>query len=88
VASLPSTYTGGLFTAGTLELYATQPRLLTAESFGVGFRWSKDRPGSTRVLWHPELQKQPRRQLAIAHRPLRTGRDDTPSVDRLSDAAA
>jgi hypothetical protein len=49
-------YTGGLFAADALELYATQPRLLTAELFGAGFRWTESRPGSTQGLWHPDLQ--------------------------------
>ena len=33
-------YTGGLWATDDLELYVVQPRLLTAELFAVGFRWS------------------------------------------------
>ena len=33
-------YTGGLWATDDLELYIAQPRLLTAELFAVGFRWT------------------------------------------------
>jgi hypothetical protein len=49
-------YTGGLWSTADLEVVASDARLLTAELFAVGFRWS-DRPRHTeRGLWHPELQ--------------------------------
>src|SRR5271166_78754 len=49
-------YTGGLWTTDALELYVRQPRLLTAELFGVGFRWTHDPRHAGRGLWHPELR--------------------------------
>jgi len=49
-------YTGGLWTTDDLELSVAQPRLLTAELFAVGFRWTHSPRGARRSLWHPELQ--------------------------------
>ena len=49
-------YTGGLWASDDLELYVVQPRLLTAELFAVGFRWSHSPRFVGRGLWHPELQ--------------------------------
>src|SRR5271166_2119847 len=49
-------YTGGLWATDDLELYVLQPRLLTAELFGVGFRWTHDPRHAGRGLWHPELR--------------------------------
>jgi hypothetical protein len=55
-ASAVELYTGGLWPAADLEVLAADTRLLTAELFAVGFRWS-DRPRHTaRGLWHPELE--------------------------------
>jgi hypothetical protein len=49
-------YTGGLWSTADIEVVASDARLLTAELFAAGFRWS-DRPQHTeRGLWHPELQ--------------------------------
>jgi hypothetical protein len=48
-------YTGGLWSAADLDLYALEPRPLIAELFSMGFRWAK-RPGrGGRGLWHPKL---------------------------------
>src|SRR5271166_5882734 len=49
-------YTGGLWATDDLELYVRQPRLLTTELFGVGFRWTHDPRHAGRGLWHPELR--------------------------------
>ena len=49
-------YTGGLWAADDLELYVAQPRLLTAELFAVGFRWTHSPRCAGRSLWHSELQ--------------------------------
>jgi hypothetical protein len=49
-------YTGGLWTTNVVALYCSQPRLLTAELFAVGFRWSYGSRDCRRGLWHPELQ--------------------------------
>jgi hypothetical protein len=49
-------YTGGLWATDDLELYVVQPRLLTAELFAVGFRWTHGPRYVERGLWHPELQ--------------------------------
>lgn len=49
-------YTAGLWATDDLELYVRQPRLLTAELFGVGFRWTHNPRHAGRGLWHPEIQ--------------------------------
>ena len=49
-------YTGGLWATDDLELYIAQPRLLTAELFAVGFRWTHNPRYPGRGLWHPDLQ--------------------------------
>jgi hypothetical protein len=49
-------YTGGLWATDDLELYVLQPRLMTAELFGVGFRWTHHPRHAVRGLWHPELR--------------------------------
>jgi hypothetical protein len=49
-------YTGGLWVTDDIELSVAQPRLLTAELFAVGFRWTRSRQVAGRSLWHPELQ--------------------------------
>ena len=49
-------YTGGLWATDDLELSGVQPRLLTAELFAVGFRWTHSPRYVGRGLWHPELQ--------------------------------
>jgi hypothetical protein len=55
-ASAVELYTGGLWPAADLDVLAAEARLLTAELFAVGLRWS-DRPRHTaRGLWHPELE--------------------------------
>ena len=48
-------YTGGLWATDDLDLYIAQPRLLIAELFAMGFRWTHS-PRVGRGLWHPELQ--------------------------------
>ena len=48
-------YTGSLWATDDLDLYITQPRLLIAELFAMGFRWTHS-PRVGRGLWHPELQ--------------------------------
>jgi hypothetical protein len=48
-------YTGGLRATDDLDLYVAQQRLLIAELFAEGFRWTH-RPRVGRGLWHPELQ--------------------------------
>jgi hypothetical protein len=55
-ASAVELYTGGMWPAADLEVLAAEARLLTAELFAVGFRWS-DRPRHAAWgLWHPELE--------------------------------
>jgi hypothetical protein len=49
-------YTGGLWATDDLELSVVQPRLLTAELFAVGFRWTHSSRCAGRSLWHPKLQ--------------------------------
>jgi hypothetical protein len=49
-------YTGGLWVAADLEVVTSDARLLTAELFAVGFRWSERPRQAERGLWHPELQ--------------------------------
>jgi hypothetical protein len=49
-------YTGSLWTSADLEVVTSDARLLTAELFAVGFRWSERPRGFRRGLWHPELQ--------------------------------
>jgi hypothetical protein len=49
-------YIGGLWATDDLELHAAQPRLLTAELFAVGFRWTHSPRSGGRGLWHPELR--------------------------------
>jgi hypothetical protein len=48
-------YTGGLWSAADLDLYALEPRPLIAELFGLGFRWAERPRRGGRGLWHPEL---------------------------------
>jgi hypothetical protein len=48
-------YTGGLWSAADLDLYALEPRPLIAELFGMGFRWAERPRRGGRGLWHPEL---------------------------------
>ena len=48
-------YTGSLWATDDLDLYISQPRLLIAELFAMGFRWTHG-PRVGRGLWHPELQ--------------------------------
>jgi hypothetical protein len=49
-------YTGGLWPAADLDLYASEPRPLIAELFGMGFWWAERPRSGGRGLWHPELQ--------------------------------
>jgi hypothetical protein len=49
-------YTGGLWLTADLEVVTSDPLLLTAELFAVGFRWSERPRHAERGLWHPELQ--------------------------------
>jgi hypothetical protein len=55
-ASAIELYTGGLWPATDLEVLAAEARLLTAELFAVGFRWSERPRHTARGLWHPELE--------------------------------
>jgi hypothetical protein len=48
-------YTGGLWSAADLDLYALEPRPLIAELFGMGCRWAERPRRGGRGLWHPEL---------------------------------
>jgi hypothetical protein len=48
-------YTGGLWATDDLDLHVTQPRLLIAELFVMGLRWTHSPPVG-RALWHPELR--------------------------------
>jgi hypothetical protein len=49
-------YTGGLWSAGCLEVLAADARALIVELFAAGFCWTR-RPGYVgRRLWHPGLQ--------------------------------
>jgi hypothetical protein len=49
-------YTGGLWETNVLALHCSHPRLLTAELFAAGFRWSHCPRDSRPGLWHPELR--------------------------------
>jgi hypothetical protein len=49
-------YTGGLWSIADLEVLAADARLLTAELFALGFRWTERPRHAERGLWHPELQ--------------------------------
>ena len=48
-------YSGGLWPTPELEVTSPSPRLLIAELFAAGFRWSEGSDGEGRGLWHPEL---------------------------------
>ena len=48
-------YSGGLWSTPELEVTSPSPRLLIAELFAAGFRWSEGSDGEGRGLWHPEL---------------------------------
>ena len=49
-------YTGDLWSAGCIEVFATEPRTLITELFAAGFRWTGRPKVADRGLWHPELQ--------------------------------
>jgi hypothetical protein len=49
-------YTGGMWSTVDLEVICADARLLTAELFAVGFRWSERPRRAERGLWHPALQ--------------------------------
>ena len=49
-------YTGDLWSAGCIEVFATEPRTLITELFAAGFRWTGRLKVADRGLWHPELQ--------------------------------
>jgi hypothetical protein len=49
-------YTGGLWSAADLDMYALEPRPLIAELLGMGFRWAERPRSGGSGLWHPELQ--------------------------------
>src|ERR1700733_1876075 len=49
-------YTGDLWSAGCIEVFATEPRTLIIELFGAGFRWTSRPRLADTGLWHPELQ--------------------------------
>ena len=49
-------YTGGLWSAGCLEVLAADARALIVELFAAGFRWTRRPEYVGRRLWHPGLQ--------------------------------
>ena len=49
-------YTGDLWSADCLEVFAAAPRTLITELFDAGFRWTGRLKLADRGLWHPELQ--------------------------------
>src|SRR3954468_11913496 len=49
-------YTGGLWPASALNVFAEDPRALTAALFAVGFRWTQRPRHVGRGLWHPDLR--------------------------------
>jgi hypothetical protein len=49
-------YTGDLWSAGCLEVFAADPRTLITELFAAGFRWTGRPRLADRGLWHPEFQ--------------------------------
>jgi hypothetical protein len=49
-------YTGDLWSAGSIEVFAGEPRKLITELFAAGFRWTGRPKIADRGLWHPELQ--------------------------------
>jgi hypothetical protein len=49
-------YTGGLWSDAQLEVLTAAPRLLTAELFAVGLRWTHRPRQGMQGLWHSELQ--------------------------------
>jgi hypothetical protein len=49
-------YTGDLWSAGCIEVFATEPRTLITELFAAGFHWTGRPKVADRGLWHPELQ--------------------------------
>ena len=49
-------YTGDLWSAGCIEVFAAEPRTLIIELFGAGFRWTRRPRLADTGLWHPELQ--------------------------------
>ena len=49
-------YTGDLWSAGCIEVFAADPRTLITELFAAGFRWTGRPRLADRGLWHPELQ--------------------------------
>jgi hypothetical protein len=55
-ASAVELYTGGLWFAGCLEVFAADARSLIVELFPAGFRWTRRPRYAGRGLWHPGLQ--------------------------------
>lgn len=55
-ASAVELYTGGLWPAGCLQVFATDARPLIVELFADGFRWTRRPRHVGRGLWHPGLQ--------------------------------
>ena len=49
-------YTGGLWSADCLEVFAADARALIVELFAAGFRWTRRPEYVGRRLWHPGLQ--------------------------------
>jgi len=49
-------YTGDLWSAGCIEVFATEPRTLITELFAASFRWTGRPKVADRGLWHRELQ--------------------------------
>ena len=49
-------YTGDLWSAACLEVFAADARTLITELFAAGFRWTGRPPLADRGLWHAELQ--------------------------------
>jgi hypothetical protein len=48
-------YTGDLWSAGWIEVFAADVRTLIIELFGAGFRWTRRPRLADTGLWHPEL---------------------------------
>ncbi len=55
-ASAVELYTGGLWSTPDIEMVCADARVLMAELFAAGFRWTKRTQGIGRELWHNELQ--------------------------------
>jgi hypothetical protein len=65
-------YTGGLWPAAALDVFAEDSRALTAALFAVGFRWTQRPRISAPGLWHPDL----RIGIDVIEDPVPRGMDD------------